>query len=209
MKSQTRTWILTVALTLLWSTPIVLPFRYFAQMLANIATWLMAQINLSIAFEAFGLIVLLVLALSAFFWLDRSRNRVYLAGFIALAEVAYHIWMSFRTKSPYDIPLPITIGLSLALLFLLISNKLPGVWLSDAYVMAIPAWLLVETVLAGLFDVMHWPGELLKPILIIPDQSLIFKLEDYLGLPILVWSVLVLILTLMPLIFLAKGRAKG
>ena len=209
MKSQTRAWILAVSLTLFWSTPVAAPFRYFANMLSSIAGWLAGTFKLAPALATFIVYLLLLSALILLLWLDRSRNRVYLAGYIALAEVIYHLWMAFRTDKIYDVPLPISLGLALALLVMLFPRNTPGTWLSDAYLMAIPAWIWVNAVLAAAFAQFDWSPNLLAPILRIPEQAAIFGLHDWLGLPTLAWAIIVFILSVLPLVFLTPGRARG
>lgn len=209
MKSQTRAWILALTLTLFWSTPVAAPFRYFATMLSSIASWLVGSFKLAPALATFVTYLLLLAVLVLLLLLDRSRNRVYLAGYIALAEVIYHLWIAFRTDKIYDVPLPISLGLALALLVMLFPRNTPGTWLSDAYLMAIPAWLWVQAALTAAFAQFDWSPNLLAPILRVPEQAAIFGLNDWLGLPTLAWAIIVLILSVLPLIWLTPGRARG
>jgi hypothetical protein len=50
---------------------------------------------------------------------------------------------------------------------------------------------------------------MLAPMLIVPSDSLAQNLAGWLSLPQLVWSILLLILAVLPQILLSQGRAKG
>ncbi len=209
MKSQTRAWILTTALVLLWSTPVAAPFAYFSNLIYDLANKITGVFDLSAPLSVMTAVLLLLAAVAALLWFDHGRNRLYWAGYIALAEVVAFFIDAYKTDSVYQLPMPLSIGLALALLMMLIPQNTPGNWLSDAYILAIPAWLIVEMALSGFYSQFDWSSDLLAPLLIVPEQSPIFALQDWLSLPIWLWSGVVLAGALLPVILLAKGRAKG
>jgi len=206
MNSQTRAWIVTVVLILTWSTPLAAPFRYFAEMIFTAASWLTSYFDASAALTTILVFLLLSATLGLLLWLGRTKQRLYLAGFSALAEVIYHLWICVKNDQVYDVSLPITIGLALALLFLLIPNKTPSLWLSDAFVVSIAAWLLINTLFAGAFEAFGWQKDALAPVLVIPDQSIVLNLDGWLGLPLIVWAILTLAFAIVPLLALTRGQ---
>ena len=206
MNSQTRAWVVTSVMILTWSTPLTAPFRYFAEMIVSLVTWLTGYFDASAALATILVFTLMSVILGLLLWLSRSRQRLYLAGFAALAEVIYHLWICIRNDKIYDVSLPITIGLALALLFLLIPNKTPSLWLSDAFVVSIAAWLVINTIFAGLYEVFAWPRAALAPVLIIPDQAPVINLSGWLSLPLAVWAILTLAFAVIPLLAVPKGQ---
>jgi len=209
MKSQTRAGIVLAVLLFAWSTPLAAPFRYFATLLRTGASALAGLPQVSAPLTAWLTYLILAIFVALLFWLGKSRQRLYIAGFASLAEVLYHLWVCIDNNRVYDVSLPITIGLALALLFLLIPARSPGLWLSDAFIVAVPALIVVEGFLTGLFTALDWPLDLLGPMLILPGDSLAQNLAGWLSLPLAIWSVLLLILALLPVVLLSAGRAKG
>lgn len=209
MKSQTRAWILTVALVALWSTPVAAPFSYFPNLLNDLFTWLTGVFDFNEPLAVVTVVFLLIAATSVLLWIDHGRSRLYWAGYLALAQAAAFLIQAYKTDHVYQLPMPVSIGLALALLMQLIPKNTPGNWLSDAYILSVPAWLIVELAMAGLFSQFKLAGDLFAPILIVPEQSKIFALQDWLSMPIWLWSGIILAVALLPIILLAKGRAKG
>jgi hypothetical protein len=210
MKSQTRAWSVALILLLTWSTLFSAPFRAFYSMTESIAGWFSETAGLDAVASVWLSIVLQILVLSLMFWMGQGRRqRFYLAGYAALAPLLFHLGNCLRNRAVLDVPMPITIGVALALLFHLIPAKSPALWLADAFALSIVVGLVVDVFLASLFRVLDWPLRLLAPVLIIPGTSEAFALGGWLGIPLLVWTMLILILTLLPPLFLAGGRSKG
>ncbi len=209
MNSQTRAWIVSVVLILTWSTPLAAPFRYFAEMIFTAVTWLTSYFKASDALATLLGFLLMSAILSLLLWLGRTKQHLYLAGFSALAEVIYHLWICVKNDRIYDVSLPITIGLALALLFLLIPSKTPSLWLSDAFVLSIAAWLVINTFFAGVFEVFNWPLDALAPVLTIPDQAPVLNLAGWLGMPLLIWAILCLAFAIIPMMALTHGQTSS
>ncbi|NCA98483.1 MAG: hypothetical protein EOM08_07480 [Clostridia bacterium] len=209
MKSQTRAGIVLAVLLFAWSTPLAAPFRYFATMIRTGAEFLAGLTRASDALAAWLTYLIVAIIVALLFWIGKSRQRLYIAGFASLSEVIYHLWICIENNRVYDVSLPITIGLALALLFLLIPARSPGLWLSDAFIVSLPALIIVEGFFTGLFSALDWPYDLLGPMLIVPSGSLAQNLAGWLSLPMLIWSVLLVILALLPQILLSQGRTKG
>lgn len=209
MNSQTRAWIVSVILILTWSTPLAAPFRYFAEMIYTAVSWLTSYITASDAVITLFGFLLMAAILCLLLWLGRTKQRLYLAGFSALAEVIYHLWICVKNDRIYDVSLPITIGLALALLFLLIPSKTPSLWLSDAFVLSIAGWLAINTFFAGLYEVFGWPLDALAPILTIPNNAPVLNMAGWLGIPLLIWAVLCLAFAIIPVLALARGQASS
>lgn len=209
MKSQNRAWFIFALLIVFWGTLPVSPFAYFAEMIREWGGLLIVQPFLPGPWQAVLIYLLTSLVMVALLLLGRSRNRLYIAGICALAEMVHHLVICIRTNRIYSVSLAIAIGLALALLFLIIKAKSPGLWLSDAFVLSLSAWLIYDGVvypLARLFDL---KSELLSQLMPVPEHSLLENLAGVLGMPMLVWGLLPLLLAVLPLIFLGGNRQKG
>ena len=51
--------------------------------------------------------------------------------------------------------------------------------------------------------------DLFKPFLVIPESSMALNLDGWITLPMFIWSVILLALSILPLILLSARRAKG
>jgi hypothetical protein len=209
VKSQTRAWLVFLIIFLAWNTIIAAPFRYFADMLKTWGQFLVQYTHLASGTQALLIFLWIGVLLVIFLLLGRGRSRLYLAGIFSLAEVTYHLIICIRNNQLYDVSLPITVGLALALLFLLINSKSPSLWLSDAFITALAAWLIYEGPLPALFSLLKIPFKALSPLIVLSNDALIFAMKDYWHLPLLVLALIPTILAVVPLLFLASGRQKG
>jgi hypothetical protein len=209
MKSQTRAWMIFALLFFLWGTLPISPFAYFAGMIREWSGFLISQPFFPGSWQAILIYVLTSLILITFLLLGRSRNRVYIAGICALAEMVYHLIICIRTNRIYPVSLAIAGGLALALFFLLIKAKSPSIWLSDAYILSLPVFLIYDGVLHPLGQLLDIPPDKFAPFVPIPETALITNLDHALGLPMAVWSILPLLLAVLPLVFFSSGRQKG
>lgn len=209
MKSQTRAWLMFAVLFIFWGTLPASPFKYFAGMIREMGGYLVEAPPVSPLFRSVALYLLAAVLFLTLLLLGRGRSRLYLAGFCALATIIHHVFLCIRTGQVYPVSFAIAIGLALALLFLLIKSKRPGLWLSDAFIMALPVWLIYDGLVYALNRLPGQPLDRLSPLLSVPDNSLLTGLDGALGLPLAAWAVLPLILALLPMILLAPGRQKG
>ncbi|HBP38376.1 MAG TPA: hypothetical protein DD640_06490 [Clostridiales bacterium] len=209
MKSQNRAWLIFSILLLSWGTLPASPFAYLADMLAEWGGFLVGPSAMPGPWQAVLVYVLLGLVLLTLLLLGRSRNRLYIAGICALAEMVHHLIYCIRTERVYPVSLAIAIGLALALLFLLIKPKSPGLWLSDAFILAIPVWLVYDGPVFALGRLLSRQGKLLPPFLPLPENAWLEKLDGTWGVPMSVWALLPLLLAVLPLVFFAGNRQKG
>lgn len=209
MKSHTRALIVFLIVFILFSTPFMGPFSYFSDLVARLASSVIGLLPLTAAWAAVGQAVFRVLVLTALLLIGRGRQSHYVAAICALVEMVHHLVLAVTTRSLYPVSLSIAIGLALALLFLLLPSHRPSLWLSDAFILAIPAGLIYDGVLGPLYDLFRLPARVFSPLFILPDQSLIDRLAGHLGLPVLAWSLLLAILALLPVALWARGRQKG
>ncbi len=209
MKSQNRAWIMFILVFLAWRTLPASPFTYFADMLSQWFGFAAGKLFAAFVWQTLLVYLFFILLLTALLLAGRSKNRIYLAGVCSLASLLHHLVYCLRTGSIYPVSLAIALGLALALLFLLIRAKSPALWLTDAYIMALPAWLLRDAVLPPL---LKWAGLAqgsLADLLALPAQPFSASLTDVKAVPPYIISLVFLILTLLPLIFWARGRQKG
>lgn len=208
MKSQSRAWLIFALLFILWAVPYS-PFSYFAEMIRELGGYLVIHPFMPTPWQAILIYILTGLLLITLLLLGRNRNRLYIAGVCALAEMVYHLIYCISTSKVYPVSLAIAIGLALALFFMLVKAKSPSLWLSDAFVMALPVWLIYDGFIYPASKLLSIEPGQLAPYFKIPASSLLEKLDGTLGLPMLVWALLPLLLAVLPLVFLTRNRQKG
>jgi len=209
MKSETRAWIIFVLLLIFWRTLPVSPFNYFAGMIRDWFDLVAGQPFLPPVWQVLISFLMISLLLTALLLVGRTRSRLYLAGICALAEMAHHLVVCIKTNQIYAVSPAIAIGLALALLFLIIKAKSPGLWLSDAFVLALPAWLIHDSVLPPLFRLLGLDKGSVADWFLFTDSPMIAIMDDRLGLPTIVWSIIPLALAALPMIFFTRKRMKG
>ncbi|NLM15898.1 MAG: hypothetical protein GX218_08595 [Clostridiaceae bacterium] len=209
MKSQTRAWLVCIVLFVLWGTLAAAPFQYFSDLIRELGGLLVETPVLPAAWKTFLVYLLFAVVLVVLLILGRSRSRIYLAGLCALATIIHHLVLCIRTGKVYPVSLAIAIGLALALLFLLIKSKRPGLWLSDAYTLSLAIWLIYDGPIYALSRIPGLNVGRLSPFIPVPADPLSKNLDNFLGIPLIAWAVLPLLLGVLPIIFLARGRQKG
>ncbi len=209
MKSQSRAWIVFGLLFVSWGTLASGPFSYFSGMVRQLADFLFKRRIFSSGLQAGFIYLFIAVLYVALLLLSRHRSRTYIAGFCALAGMIHHLILCLRTRQIYEVSLAIAIGLALALLFLLIKSQSPALWLSDAFILSLPVYLLYDGLLSPLFSLLEIDRRLLEPLMSVPADSLIFRMQGLWHLPQITWSLLPVILALAPMVWLTPGRKKG
>jgi len=209
MKSQNRAWLIFALLFIFWGTVPASPFTYFSEMIREWNGLLISQPFMPRPWQAVLIYLLIALILATLLLLGRSRNRLYIAGVCALAEMVHHLVICIRTGRIYSVSLAIAIGLALALLFLLIKAKSPGLWLSDAFVISLPVWMIYDGLVYPMGKLLDLHGKILAPLIPVPEHALLENLAGVFGLPLLVWAALPVMMALLPLVFLGANRQKG
>lgn len=209
MKSQTRAWLVCIVLFVFWGTLVAAPFKYFSDLIRELGGLLVATPILPAAWKAILVYLLLAAVLVVLLILSRGKSRLYLAGLCALATIIHHIVLCIRTGKLYPVSLAIAIGLALALLFLIIKSKRPGLWLSDAYILSLAVWLIYDGPVYALSRIPGLNIGRFSPFIPVPADPLLKSLDGFLGIPLIAWAILPLLLGVLPIIFLAQGRQKG
>jgi hypothetical protein len=144
-----------------------------------------------------------------FLLLSSKKSAQYMAGIGAILSVLYYLYTCIVSRSFNSLSFPVALGLAAALLFMMLRAEGASLWLGDAYFYSIPVLLFYELVMTPLFSAVKISGNLLSPFIIVRDTGLSTRIGDLAGLPVLVWGVFLFTLTLLPVIFFSKGRAKG
>lgn len=209
MKSQTRALIVFLTVFILFSTVVMGPFSYFADLVKKLAATMVGLLPLASSWQAALQFVFMSLVLISLLLFGRNRQSHYIAAICALVEMVHHLIVCVVTKSLYPVSLPIAIGLALALLFLLLPSRRPALYLSDAYILSIPAIMIYDGVLGPLYDLFRLPPRIFSPLFIVTDRQLSSRLDGLLGLPVQVFALVILLMAVLPVIFWARGRQKG
>lgn len=209
MKSQTRALIVFTLLFIFFSTPFMGPFSYFSNLITTLTSSIIGLLPLSAGWSTLLYFVFMALILSALLLIGRNRQSHYIAAVCALIEMVHHLVVCVMTKSLYPVSLPIAIGLALALFFLLLPSQRPTLYLSDAFILSIPVSMFYNGILGPLYAMFHLPEHIFSPLFLLPDQTLINRLNGHLGMPVYVYMPVIAFLALLPLLLWARGRQKG
>lgn len=206
MKSETRAWLAGAVILLVWRMTYAGPFSYFADMIAGGFLWLWSFAGVPDKPGVLLTYIFIAGLTCLFFYLGRKKFRLYLAGFFVLGVLLHHVYLCIKSGQLYPVSFAIVIVLALALVFLLIKSKTPGLILSDMFIMSLPVWLLYDSLLVLIFSLFKWPGDRWSPYFVLPDLPLINRLDGFIKLPWEVWAIIPVACAFLPVIFLARNR---
>lgn len=209
MKSESRALLVSVALLLLWGTVLAGPFRYFAYAFRDFFSWALDTMHAPSVPSGFVIALLLILVVVIFLILSAKKIAQYLAGICSLLSMLYYLFTCLQARTFGAVSFTVTIGLALALLFLVIQADRASLWLADLYIMSIPVLMFFELVLTPLFVTVKASPNLLSFLFTVPTESIATRIGSLLHVPMLIWSVFLFALMLIPVIYLTKGRKKG
>ena len=150
MKSQFRAILIALLLLLLWPIVFVRPFAYFAEMTAALPAWVAAQVRFAAMPTTLLIYLVVFLAGLALLLLGRTGKGDYLAGVCALISLVYHL-LTCLLSSFTCFFADCSCSGSCPLL-LLIGRKTPCYWMADFYIMALPVWLLYDSVIPLIYN---------------------------------------------------------
>ena len=188
MKSQFRAILIALLLLLLWPIVFVRPFAYFAEMTAALPAWVAAQVRFAAMPTTLLIYLVVFLAGLALLLLGRTGKGDYLAGVCALISLVYHLLTCLRQRALSPVSLPIVLALALALLLLLIGRKTPCYWMADFYIMALPVWLLYDSVIPLIYNLFRVPAGMTGMLFPLPNHAYIHALDRFLTLPWQLWA---------------------
>lgn len=206
MKSETRAWLAGAVIMLVWRMTYAGPFSYFADMITDGLRWSWSFVGVPLQPGIILTYVFVAGAVCLFFFLGRKRFRLYLAGFFVLAVLLHHVLICIRSGQLYPVSFAIVIVLALALVFLLIKNRTPGLILADLFIMSLPVWLIYDSLLVLIYSLLNWSSMRWSPYFVLPDNPLIYKLDGLFRLPWEIWMIIPVVCAVLPVVFLAKNR---
>lgn len=209
MNSGSRGLIISILLFVLWGTVITGPFRYLAYAFRSLSLMLCNVAHIPTIVSAFLVAFALACVTVVFLLLSAKKSAEYMAGVGAILSVLYYLYTCIVSNSFDALSFPVALGLAAALLFMMLRAEGASLWLGDAYFYSIPVLLFYELVMTPLFSAAKISGKLLSPFITVSDTGLSTQIGDLAGLPMLVWGIFLFTLTLLPIIFFSKGRAKG
>lgn len=200
---------MSILLFVLWGTVITGPFRYLAYAFRSVILAICVAAHIPTVVSGFIVTLALACVVVAFLLLSSRKSAEYMAGIGAILSVLYYFYTCIISRSFNSLSFPIALGLAAALLFMMLRAESASLWLGDAYFYSIPVLLFYELVLTPLFGMAKISDKLLSPFITVPHSGLSTRIGDLAGLPALVWGVFLFTVTLLPIIFFSKGRAKG
>lgn len=209
MNSGSRGLIVSILLFVLWGTLVTGPFRYLAYAFRSVFLMLCRFAHLPQVLSAFLVTLALAIVAVIFLLLSSKKSAEYMAGIGAILSVLYYLYTCIISRSFNSLSFPVALGLAAALLFMMIRSEGGSLWLGDAYFYSIPVLLFYELVLTPLFSALKISGTLLSPFITVSGTGLSTRIGNLAGVPVLIWGVFLFTLTLLPVIFFSKGRAKG
>lgn len=209
MKSDTRSLIVSIAVFFLWGTMLTGPFRYFAYAFRDFYTWIMDLFHTSDVVSGFVITLLLIITVIVLLILSAGKFSAYMAGICALLSMLYYLFTCIQNKSIGTVSFTVTVGLALALLFLIMQADKAGLWLADAYIYSIPVLMFFELVLTPLFVTVKASPKLLSFLFTVPAGSVATRIGNLFQVPMLIWSIFLFALMLIPVIYLSKSRKKS
>lgn len=208
MRSETRAWLAGAVLLLVWRMTYAGPFSYFADMIADGLRWLWSFAGVPVKPGVLLTYIFLAGFVCLFFFLGRKKFRLYLAGFFVLGVLLHHVFICIKSGKLYPVSFAIVIVLALALVFLLIKSKTPGLILADMFILALPVWLIYDSLLVLLFSIFKWSGERWSPYFILPASPLISQLDGFIKIPWEIWTLIPVACAILPVVFLARNRSR-
>ena len=209
MKSGTRGLIVSLLVFSFWGTFLVGPFRYFAAGFFSVLSSVFGQTGLSAPLTGLILSVLLAGLTLLLLLLGSGKYAGYVAGTCALLSLVYELLRCISQRDFSSVALVVAIGLSLALLFLVFRFYRASLWLADAYIFAVPVLLFIHLVLSPLCALAPQYFEHIRAVWDVSVYGIGGQLGNLLGIPELVWGILLFALLMVPVHFLAKRRKKG
>ncbi len=185
------------------------PFRYFAYAFRDFYTWIVDIFHTSAVVSGFVITLLLIITVVVLLILSAGRLSSYMAGICALLSMLYYLFTCIQAKSIGTVSFTVTVGLALALLFLIMQADKAGLWLADAYIYSIPVLMFFELVLTPLFVTVKASPKLLSFLFTVPSESAATRIGNLFEVPMLIWSIFLFALMLIPVLYLSKSRKKS
>jgi hypothetical protein len=202
-----RALVVSILLFLLWGTFVCAPFRNYVRALRWLADALTGILHVPAAGSAL-IITVLFLGITAAYLFVRSGKAVENAAIIAaIVGVLFHLYQSVIDRMIAEMAVPVVIGLMASMLFLLFQANTATLYLADAYFYAIPVYLFYELVMTPVFAAAGLRGNLLAPFITVGQPGLATDIGDLFGIPAWGWGTFLFLMTLLPVIYLSKGRA--
>ncbi|HOO61473.1 MAG TPA: hypothetical protein PKV44_03505 [Bacillota bacterium] len=209
MNSETRAFIVAIILFLLWGTPVIRPFSYIPMTLRDGSLDLLTRFSVPRSIGVILLIILFMAVACLLLFLGRiiSPHIIIQCG-AALNIVLILIPMiQNRSISITIVPIAICLGVVAFVSFFGIDEA--ALWLSDAFVFAIPVWLFYDIVLAPFFTLANIRRTQLSPFIVPAEKSLMTEIGAWFGLPQVVWGLFFFVLLVLPVMYFSRGREKS
>jgi hypothetical protein len=202
-----RALIVSILLFLLWGTFICAPFRNFVRAIRWLADQSVGFFHAPAAVQAL-LVTLIFLGIATVYLLIRyTKTAEYSAVFASAAGVVFHLGLSVVNRTIAGMAIPVVIGLAAAVIFMLFQADQATLFLGDAYFYALPVYLFYELVMIPVFLATGLRGNLLSPFITVNSYGLATDIGNLFGIPAWVWGTFLFVLTLLPVLYLSKGRA--
>lgn len=209
MNSRPRALVLLLVLAALWGSLVASPFRAFAELCRFGPFTVASALGLATPLAALVAYVFALAVLIALLLASRSRAEHFVPALCALAAFGYNLIASILAGTGFTIAITTSIGLALAVAFILPKSPRPALWLGDAFTMSISAMVLFDAVILPLARKLSVTLPYVKTWFAYPTDSLVLKLDGLWGLDALLWGGIVALVFLVPTVFLTVGRPRG
>ncbi len=207
MNGGKRALIVSILLFLLWGTFVCAPFRNFVRSLRWATDSLTGLLYVPAVGSALIVILFLLIITSIYLMVRGGKAVEYAAILAAIIGVLFHLYLSVISRTIADLAVPVVIGLMAAMIFMLFQADTATLYLADAFFYAIPVHLFYELVMTPVFAAAGWRGNLLSPFITVGESGLATDIGDLFGIPAWIWGSFLFVLTLLPILYLSKGRA--
>ncbi|MBO7450845.1 MAG: hypothetical protein J6U54_10805 [Clostridiales bacterium] len=211
MRSEERSGIIAVVLILLWGTLATEPFRYFAGIVSDGIMYLLSKVSVKSGGKISVLVVSIVLVFLSVALLKLSSGEIgkYIAPIGgSLALLVFLIRCLITRTVDVKVTVALMASVVIFLILLLLKTERILVWLSDAFILSMGAYLVSSWLFVPISKISAKTGKFFFPAFrSTADFAAPFK--GIISVPKIIWGIFFTILFMLPIIYFVPGRRKA
>lgn len=211
MRSEERSGIIAIVMILLWGTLATEPFRYFATIISEGICFVSEKLGVPHAGKIEVLIASFVIALIAllFLFLSRGEFGKYLAPIgVSTSLIVFMIRSLLKQSVDVKTAVALIVFVLAVLVLYFLKIERTWIWISDAFIMSLPIFLLSSWLLVPLSRI---SGKITKFFFITfrssEDYAVAFK--GLFSIPKIAWGIFFAVLFILPIAYFIPERRKG